>query len=91
MTALDDPAEKETVAAAAVITLDESTASGYIERNLRLFAERELKAEIERTSRLMLDETDPKKKRTLQERQTALKARLSHLMKNPPAKPRPSA
>lgn len=91
MTALDDPAAKETVAAAAVITLDESTAAGYIERNLRLFAERELKAEIERTSRLMLDEADPSKKHALQERQTALKTRLSHLMKNPPVKPRSSA
>ncbi len=91
MTALDDPAAKETVAAAAVIELDEHTAAGYIERNLRLFAERELKVEIERTSRLMLDETDSAKRHTLQERQTALKARLSRLMKTPPVKSRPSA
>lgn len=85
MTALDEGPAKEAVAAAAMTAMDETTASGYIATNLRLFTERTLRAEIEDLGRKIMNEPDAGKKKTLLTRQNTLKTRLGALLGGPGA------
>lgn len=87
MNALDDPLSQQVIAAASVIDLDEKTAAKYIADNLWSQTISKLRAEYNELRRLMIGETDARKKEELQKRQNEVKAKLGAVFGKAPVKP----
>lgn len=82
LSALPDPQIQNMVASVAMIPLDENTAEQYIEDNIKHYKERELRADLAETSRLIAQETDMSKKSTYVKLQKEVYARLKMLNGN---------
>lgn len=76
MSSLPDRQAQELVASAAMITIDEKTAEKCIQDYIKNFKIKELLAERAEISRIIMQETDMKKKTALIKKSTDLFARL---------------